>query len=444
MKKSLPVSLQAFRLWMVTIVLAISLLPSPALSTVIDIFGPSVPRFPLSVFAFKSRSSDPKETQISNELYRILTKDLTIAGFFEMIDSSRALADPFARGFSRRAVDWEVLRLLGADVVIGGKLELKGDTLRWEVRAYDLPQRIMLFGKVYKGHKRDFKLMAHRFADEVVRYYTGAPGIFQTKIAFLSKREGLKGIYVMDADGEDPRPLTAQRTIHLSPRWSPDGRFLAYIAYHGPKASLFLMNLRTGKSRVLSSRRDMNGPAAWAPDGNRLALTLTIHGNPELYVIDLNGKILSRLTHHPSIDVSPSWSPDGKSIAFVSNRSGGPQIYVLEIESRRIRRITYNGQYNTDPAWSPKGGLIAYTSLLNGNYEICTVRPDGSRWSQLTESKANDEAPAWSPDGRYIAFSSTRSGRAQIYIMLGNGENEVRITDLPGEQSSPTWSPMSP
>ncbi len=426
---------------MMTVVLCvISLLPAVSLGgTVIDIFGPSIPRFPIAVFPFPAEGSSGPMRE-GDEALRILTQDLRISGFFEILDSSKALADPFRNGLEPKDVDWDALRLLGADITVGGRMRMEGPDLRWEARVFDQPQRRMVFGKVYRGRPQDMRIMVHRFVDEIIRYYTGSPGIFQTQIAYLSNRSGTKELCVMDADGENERQLTQDKSLVLSPRWSPEGREIAFISYSGANAHLFSLQLEGLKRRLLSGRENMNGPAAWSPDGGRLALTLTIHGNPELYLIDRNGAVLQRLTQHPGIDVSPSWSPDGRSLAFVSDRAGAPQIFILDINSGQVRRLTFEGKYNTEPAWSPRGDRIVFSSLLGGNYEICAIRPDGKDLLQLTTAPGNDNSPCWSPDGRYLAFSSTRSGQAQIFIMLFNGQNPVQVTRTLGEQSSPSWS----
>jgi TolB protein len=413
--------------------------PRTEAQVVIDIFGPAIPRFPICVFPFKTEG--PDVSSASQEAQRILNQDLRISGFFEILDPSKALADPFRQGLEPREVDFEVLKLLGADIVVGGRMAMEGGNLRWEARLYDQPQRRMLFGKVYKGGSQDVRIMVHRFVDEIVKYYTGAPGIFQTQISFISNRSGAKELMLMDADGENLRQLTQDKNLVLSPRWSPDGREVTFISYTGASAHLFALQLDGLKRRVLSARENMNGPAAWSPDGSRIATTLSIHGNPELYLLDRSGNILQRLTQHPGIDVSPSWSPDGRSLAFVSDRAGGPQIFVMDVASGQARRLTFEGKYNSEPAWSPRGDRIAFSSLVNGAYRICTIRPDGRDLVQLSNGGGSDNSPTWSPDGRYIAFSSTRAGGSQIYIMLFNGQNPVQITRFAGEQSLPAWSP---
>ncbi len=414
-------------------------LPWAEAQVVIDIFGPAIPRFPICVFPF--RTETPELSAASQEAQRILNQDLRISGFFEVLDPSRALADPFRQGLEPREVDFDAVKLLGADIVVGGRMGMEGGSLRWEARLYDQPQRRMLFGKVYKGTVQDVRIMVHRFVDEIVKYYTGAQGIFQTQIGFISNRSGAKELMLMDADGENLRQLTQDKNLVLSPRWSPDGRELAFISYTGANAQLFSLQIDGLRRRVISARENMNGPAAWSPDGSRIATTLSVHGNPELYLLDRSGNILQRLTQHPGIDVSPSWSPDGRSLAFVSDRAGGPQIFVMDVASGQARRLTFEGKYNSEPAWSPRGDRIAFSSIVSGACKIFTIRPDGREMVQLSEGAGSDNSPSWSPDGRYLAFSSTRGGGSQIYIMLFNGQNPVQITRMAGEQSLPAWSP---
>jgi len=413
--------------------------PRAEAQVVIDIFGPAIPRFPICVFPFRTEGAEVSAP--AQEAQRILNQDLRISGFFEVLDPSKALADPFRQGLEPRDVDFDAVRLLGADIVVGGRMGMEAGSLRWEARLFDQPQRRMLFGKVYKGAPQDVRIMVHRFVDEIVKYYTGAQGIFQTQIAFISNRSGAKELMLMDADGENLRQLTNDKNLVLSPRWSPDGREVAFISYAGANAHLFSVQLEGMRRKVLSARENMNGPAAWSPDGSRLATTLSVHGNPELYLLDRSGNILQRLTQHPGIDVSPSWSPDGRSLAFVSDRAGGPQIFVLEVGSGNARRLTFEGKYNSEPAGSPRGDRIAFSSLVNGAYRICTIRPDGRDLVQLSDGAGSETSPTWSPDGRYLAFSSTRGGGSQIYIMLFNGQNPVQITRGAGEQSLPAWSP---
>jgi TolB protein len=406
---------------------------------VIDIFGPSIPRFPICAFPFRG---DTGATEAhSDEALRILNQDLRISGFFEILEPAKALADPFRSGLEPQQVDWDAIRLLGADIVAGGRMAMEEGQLRWEARVYDQPQRRMLFGKIYRGNPQDVRIMVHRFVDEIIRYYTGAPGIFQTQMAFISTRTGQKELFVMDVDGENPRRLTQDNNLVLSPRWSPDGREVAFISYTGANAHLFGLDVKDLKRRLISGRENLNGPGAFSPDGGKLAVTLSFHGNPELYLLDRSGAILQRLTQHPGIDISPSWSPDGRSLAFVSDRGGGPQVYILDVGSGQSRRLTFEGTYNSEPAWSPRGDRVAFTSLIGGNHEICTIRPDGRDLVRLTTAAGNDNFPTWSPDGRYLAFSSTRTGSSQVYIMLFNGANQIQVSRMLGEQSSPSWSP---
>jgi TolB protein len=281
----------------------------------------------------------------------------------------------------------------------------------------------------------------HRLADEIIRALTGEPGIFSTKVAFVGTATGQKEIYTADYDGFNVRQITADKSISMLPRWSPDGRKLMLVSYRGGGGPvLYMKEMDSGGLKRISAREGLNIGAAWAPDGTKLATTLSVDGNPDIYTIDTSGRILERLTNHWGIDVSPSFSPNGQKLAFVSNRSGSPQVYVRDLAGGTEERLTFEGNYNTSPAWSSLD-KIAYTSMNQGRFEIFSINPDGTQPRQLTEDQGNNEDACWSPDGRYIMFSSSREGGAyHLYMMTANGQNQRRISFFQGQQTSPSWS----
>ena len=171
-------------------------------------------------------------------------------------------------------------------------------------------------------------------------------GINQTKLAFSSDRRGerSKEIYIMDYDGVAQKPLTANRSLNLTPTWAPDGRSLAYISYRTGTPSLHVAHIYEGRGEVFDTGEGMAINPAWSPDGSQIAFTSTRDGNSELYLIRSDGTALKRLTDHPGIDTSPCWSPTGREIAFTSDRTGAPQIYAMDTEGLNLRRISLRRQ----------------------------------------------------------------------------------------------------
>jgi len=175
----------------------------------------------------------------------------------------------------------------------------------------------------------------------------------QTKIAFVSDRDGDNDIYVMNADGGEQTNLTKNPARDSSPSWSPDGK---KIAFH--------------------SERD---------------------GNFEIYVMNADGSEQTNLTKNPAHDESLSWSPDGKKIAFVSIRDGDYEIYVMNADGSEQTKLTKNPARDLSPSWSPDGKKIAFHSERDGNSEIYVMNADGSEKARLTNNPALDESPSWSP-----------------------------------------------
>ncbi|MCS6897210.1 MAG: hypothetical protein NZM29_04490, partial [Nitrospira sp.] len=306
----------------------------------------------------------------------------------------------------------------GASVVVWGKAGIKGEDkeadVHMEAYVYDAGSDEMVGGKRYVGSPSVVRLMAHRFADELVFRYTGEPGIARTKIAYVAEQGTARELFVMDYDGHDPRQVTADGFLNLMPRWSPDRRFLVFTAYrHRNTQTIDMVELATGKRWTLVSLGGLNITPALSPDGNFLAFASSHEGNSELYRMDTRTKAMQRLTVHAAGDLSPTWSPSGRELAFVSDRSGGPQIFLMSMDGTNVRRLTFEGDYNAAPAWSPRGNWIAYICRTpKKEYKLCLISPDGQKRVQLTTGPGVDDSPSWSPDGRHLVFSSTVEGKS--------------------------------
>lgn len=337
----------------------------------------------------------------------------------------------------------------GVSVIVWGKAGMKSEAKDPDVNmdgyVYDAGSNEMVGGKRYAGSTSVVRLMAHRFADELVFRYTGEPGIARTKIVYVSEQGSARELFVMDYDGYDPRQLTADGFLNLMPRWSPDRRFIVFTAYrHRNTQNIDMIELATGKRWTLVAFGGLNITPALSPDGNFLAFASSQEGNSELYRLDTRTKAVQRLTIHAGGDLSPSWSPSGRELAFTSDRSGGPQIFLMSVDGTNVRRLTFEGDYNAAPAWSPRGNWIAYVCRSpKKEYKICLITPDGQKRVQLTTGPGVDDSPSWSPDGRHLVFSSTAEGKSHIYMINADGKDLERITFTGTHNSAPAWSPAS-
>ena len=340
--------------------------------------------------------------------------------------------------------DWSQV---GADALLEGEIRTDAGELSVEFRVWDTTRCTSLRRKRYRQPaSADPALLARRVADDVVEAFIGLRGVSSTELAFVSNRGGNPEIFVMAADGSNPRAATANGSINNFPSWSADGEAIAYTSYRYRNFPLLYLSTRgRGRPGRILTSLDAKHPeyrGVFDPTGKYLAVVMSPEGSSEIYTAHPDGSALRRLTRNRAIDISPSWSPDGSQIAFVSDRTGAPQVYVMDSEGANLRRLTFQGSYNTNPAWSPDGQWIAYETRVDGQFDIWLIDPEGRVNVPLVSHPRSDESPSWAPNGRKLAFSSTRRGRADIYVVDVGGENLRRLTENAGDNTSPSWGPF--
>ncbi len=421
----------------------------------IDIRSPSFRKFPIAIAPFTGSNTPYEDMKLGERTTEILTGDLSLCGFFALIDPRTYAETPrrpvtagslsgIPGGSIKNGVDANDFRNwanIGAEALIIGEVTYKDRSLVLEARLYDVVNKEMIVGKRYIGEVTDLSRMVHRFAEEVLFALTGEHGFFLTKVVFVSQASGNKEIHLMDFDGRNSTQITRHQSICLSPRFAPDGTKIAFTSFKAGNPDIYIKDLRSLEERRLAHFPGLNISPSWSPDGQRLAFTLSKDGNSEIYTMRVDGTDLIRLTHDPAIDVSPAWSPDGKKIAFVSSRGGHPQIYLMDTSGQNIQRLTFEGNYNTHPIWSPRGDRIAYDAFTGDGTNICTIRPNGSEYKILTANLGRCEMPSWSPDGRHLVFSSNRDGGNHIYMIDAEGTRIKKLTFQRGGDTYPNWSP---
>ena len=407
-----------------------------------EIVGQGGQKFPIAVSPLKNLGAGGDTGKLSEGIADAMVHDLDLSGWFKVLDRSAYIENPQQSGITLGTFDFQNWSTLGAEGLVKGGFSVQGDEITVEVRLFDVYQNKERIGKRYTGSVKDYRRIAHKFVDEIINQFTGTPGIFNTRIAYVSTSGGrFKEIHVSHLDGSEKFQVTNNRTINLSPSWTADGRSILYSSFKDRNQTLYLFELSTGKEIKFSpsAGRYLGGKAS--PDGQYIAATLEAAGNTNLYLLDRSGDVVRRLTEDPGIEVSPSWSPDGKQLVFVSDRSGSPQLYIMDLASGKTRRLTYSGSYNTSPEWSPKGDKIAYTGRVGRRFAVFTIGADGGDPRKLTSESSDSEDPTWAPDGRFIAFSSNRAGKYHLYVMQATGDNQRRLTGSGGDDTKPSWSP---
>ena len=406
----------------------------------IDITNPFLRKIPIAIPVFRAMSALPYEQQQVAGIADQVSDMLEFTGYFKIMDRGAFLYDAQKTGITEKELNFGNWTTIGAELLVTGGVQVAENQLTLDLLLFDTFKSQRLVGKRYKGGLDDTRLMVRRFCAEVLKVLTGRPGMFDSKLAFVSTVSGNKELFTCDFDGTNVQQLTKKGNITTSPAWSSNGRHMAYTSFVNGPAQIFIRDMKTGLEKNLRFEGVQIAPI-WAPNKFEFAATLTVGGDQEIYLLTGGGKMIKRLTNNRGIDVEATWSPDGKKFAFVSNRSGTPQIYIKELGSGLVQRLTFEGRYNTQPCWSPKGDVIAYSSMEGGQINIYVIDVEGNNPVQITRDQGDNEAPAWSPDGSLIAFSSTREGRSRIYVMTAFGTDQRRLLTLPGEQSQPKWSP---
>jgi TolB protein len=399
---------------------------------------------------FVALSSDRETSEAARTIGEVLFRDLEFEREFYLIPRDTYRSIPAAKSIDDALFDrWLEL---GADGLVLGSVQRTGSGLQVRFKLYNVRTRQSVLGREYNGSAANPRQYAHTMSDEIHQHQRALRGVARTKLTFSSDRDGerlagpiddraIQEIYISDYDGANQRRVTVNRTLNITPVWSPDGRAIAYTSYRRGFPDVFVSFIYQGKLERPADGTDRihNFLPAWSPDGTRIAFTSNRDGNSEIYVINADGSGVRRLTNHPAIDSTPTWSPTGQQLAFTSDRSGSPAIYMIGVDGLGLRRITTES-YCDRATWSvPPHNEIAYTCRSGGGYDIKVYDVAGGASRQITFGEGSNESPVFAPNGRHLAFTSTRDGKAQIYTIARDGRDVRRITSA-GNNRFPSWS----
>ena len=373
----------------------------------------------------------------------VIEADLARSGRFTPLDKKIFVSRP-AEDKQVVFKDWRIVK---ADALVIGNVKPAAQG-RWQVefRLYDIYKEKQLAGYSYVVAADRLRAVAHQISDIIYEKLTGDPGVFSTRIAYVT-REGVVRrfsfkLQIADSDGHNPVTVLKSKEPLMSPAWAPDGMQLAYVSFEQRRPILYMQNVVNGKRRRLAEFDGINSAPAWSPDGTKLALTLSRDGNPEIYVMRLSDSTLTRLTNHPAIDTEPSWSPDGNEIAFTSDRGGKPQIYRMRANGGKVERVTFEGEYNARASYSADGKMLTLVSGAQGRYHAALLHLQSSVLQVLTDTPL-DESPSFAPNGRMILYATDRGGRGVLASVSSDGRVRQLLKLQEGDVREPAWSPFN-
>ena len=296
-----------------------------------------------------------------------------------------------------------------------------------------------------------------------------------------------RGIWLVDIATGEQSPLAAGDNTNIAPRWSPDGRRLAYVSANKDGAQLFVRWMETGRVAKLANLEQAPNDVAWSPDGKTLALTMLCPEDPKplgsrlsppdgaswaaplkiidrvtyradgegflkpghrhLFVVSADGGPPRQITFGRFDDAGPiSFTGDGKGVLFATNRADNwerdPQeseIYQVDLASGGLSRLTHRVGPDLSPTVSPDGAKVAYIGYDDArrrgyeNQRLYVMDRDGRNSRALTAGLDRSvSAPKWSADGRSIYFAYEDQGATKIGRVGLDGRFEPLLTGVGG------------
>lgn len=391
---------------------------------------------PIAVPAFSGSS-------IGGQVSQVVTADLQRSGLFRPLDPNT---------FQDRRLDvnlqpqFDQWKAISAQALLTGQVTNDGaGRLRVDFRLWDVYGSEQLLGLQFTTTPENWRRLAHKIADAVYEKLTGEKGYFDTRVVFVAesgpKIKRIRRLAIMDQDGANPSYLTDGSYMVFTPRFSSNSQEITFMALRPTGASIYLLNIETGRQEALGHYPGMVFAPRFSPDGRKVAFSVEKGGNSDIYVMDLGSHATARVTTDPSIDTSPSFSPDGSQMVFNSDRGGSPQLYVMNADGSGSHRISSGGGRYTEPVWSPDGKLIAFTRQDGGQFHIGVMHTDGSDEHILTSSYL-DEGPTWAPNSRVIMFfRDSPSGGPRLWTVDVTGRVTAQAP-YPLSASDPAWSPL--
>jgi len=240
----------------------------------------------------------------------------------------------------------------------------------------------------------------------------------------LKEDNSKQRIWMVSFAGGEAIPLTSEEVSSGHPRWSPDGKYLAFLsARNEGRTQVWLLNRAGGEAQRLTDTPQDVDSFEWSPDGKRLCLILRDATTEELAAAkdkendkedgDKPAKVAKEKKHK----AQKPWVIDrlqfkADEVGYLDHRR--THLYIFDVAAKSLIQITSGDYDDSDAVWSPDGKQLAFASNRvsdadrNYNRDIWVVAADnadkGAHLQQITTNLGGDHSPAWSPDGKWIAY----------------------------------------
>ncbi|MDE0472932.1 MAG: prolyl oligopeptidase family serine peptidase [Gammaproteobacteria bacterium] len=254
----------------------------------------------------------------------------------------------------------------------------------------------------------------------------------------------VRDIYVVPSGGGDPRRLTEHPLNDSGISWAPDSRRVYFNTSMFWDNSVAAVDIETGEIE----RVGPGGSGQLSADGSMFAFTRNTRpgddaqSNQDVWVVPAAGGDPRALTPNTFDwrDTEPRWSPDGTRLAFVSDRNGFNNLGVLDAATGEATMLLTEDVEHSEPRWSPDGRWISFTRNLDYDYHIFRIPAEGGEPEQLTHatgvnggSRATGQTRGghlWHPDGEHIVYTHSGPSRTgDLWIIPVDGGEPRQITD---------------
>ena len=203
-------------------------------------------------------------------------------------------------------------------------------------------------------------------------------------------------IYVMARDGSDIRRVRESASADFMPRWSPDGRWIAFLSDGGDAIGLYVMPSAGGDARSLLPQEfdgDAGNPT-WSPESDRVAFDAPTGDGYDIYSVDLGGSDVVNHTRSVETEWYPVWSPDGTEILFGlltdSAPNGAHQLVAINLATGAHRPVTSPTPLDRTPRdwwpdWSPDGSRVVFSARREGLWRLFVGPADGTGGRPLAD-----------------------------------------------------------
>jgi TolB protein len=258
-----------------------------------------------------------------------------------------------------------------------------------------------------------------------------------------SERPGLvvfdssDGLHTIRSNGTDLRRLAGTDPADADPRWSPNGKRIAFWSGESDGGSTGLLEHVLVANPNGSDRRTLavGEYPVWSPNGKLIAFDSDTGGEWQIYVMNANGTNVRHVPtgrfagYYPSFVTNARLSFDAGDPNVAANANYTAEgIWVVNLNGSGLEKLETISPGDANGDWSPDGKTLAYTTYVHGRGEIALAGLEGGVQRRLTSNNVDDRDPAWTPDGRRLVFTSARSGEDEVYSMKADGTDVKRIT----------------